>query len=376
MAAAAAGGARGALPGPAIASGPCAGRAPAAWLRRDAQRRNWRVARPAVRAFRRWPAVLHPGRIAGRRRKPGRASGDDDPCGDVGGGARRRRHRRGLAAPVGRHRERGGPAGGSGGGIRARRGAAQRRRAATPSGSKHDRHGVDCRRGRAGARRATCAGTRGPARHRHRRHGGAGATGRLGGDAARRRACRWCTWPTRAMSAQLVASGIARACDATRTTAPGRHRRARWQAVELSLQGDGRPHRHRCHRQRAVAEHHASWLAQGIHVVTACKLGPGHLAGALARDSRGVHRAAARITATAPPSAPACRCCAPSASCRPAATASMRSPACCRVRWRGCATTTTACARSPASCARRATPATPNPIRARTCPARTCAASC
>ena len=32
--------------------------------------------------LRRRPAVLHPGRIAGRRGKPGRASGDDDPRGD------------------------------------------------------------------------------------------------------------------------------------------------------------------------------------------------------------------------------------------------------------------------------------------------------
>ena len=38
---------------------------------------------PAVRAFLDGLAVLHPGRVAGRRGKPRRASGDDDSRGDV-----------------------------------------------------------------------------------------------------------------------------------------------------------------------------------------------------------------------------------------------------------------------------------------------------
>ena len=99
-------GAHAALPGPRLASGPCAGRAPAARLRRDAEpgtrRRRSRGAR-----IRRWSRLFHPGRIARRRGKPDRASGDHDPRRDDRRSARGRRHRRRSAAAVGRHRTRG-----------------------------------------------------------------------------------------------------------------------------------------------------------------------------------------------------------------------------------------------------------------------------
>ncbi len=49
--------------------------------------------------------------------------------------------------------------------------------------------------------------------------------------------------------------------------------------VADALTGSGRPHGHRividATASEAVADHHARWLAQGIHVVTACKLGLG-----------------------------------------------------------------------------------------------------
>jgi cystathionine gamma-synthase len=73
-------------------------------------RSNWRTARVMIRMRRCVPSsmacAVSPGRIAGRRRKPDRASGHHDPCGDDRRSACRRRHQRRPAAPVGRHRGR------------------------------------------------------------------------------------------------------------------------------------------------------------------------------------------------------------------------------------------------------------------------------
>src|SRR5690606_5969542 len=124
-AAGAPGGGAGALPGTGIAPRPCPGRAPAGRLRRDAVAGARGRHRSGAR-LRRRPAVLHPGRVAGRRREPGRAPGLDDPRGDDARGPRRGRHPGRAAAAVGRHRGPGRPAGGPRRGARA--GRAGRRR--------------------------------------------------------------------------------------------------------------------------------------------------------------------------------------------------------------------------------------------------------
>ena len=81
----------------------------------------------------------------------------------------------------------------------------------------------------------------------------------------------------------------------------------------------------------SVAADHAHWLAQGIHVVTANKLGNGT---ALNR-ARGIGAAGWRAMhgmAMPPRWAPACRCCAASARWWPAAITCMPSRACCPAR--------------------------------------------
>src|SRR5690606_1743355 len=111
-----------------------------------------------------------------------------------------------------------------------------------------------------------------------------------------------------------------------------------------------------------VAGWHPEWLARGIHVVTANKLGAG---GDLTR--------AQAIVDAQREGGRGGGCCVGGWR---GAPASMPSRAGSRARWAGCSRASTTPARSPTWCARRAMPATPSPIRAWTCRARTCAASC
>src|SRR5690606_30451855 len=221
------GGARAALARTVVASGARGGGAAAGRLRRDAVAgaggRGGRGARVPGRA-----PVLHAGRIAWRRRKPGRASGDHDPCRDGAGSARRGGHRRRPAAPVRRHRARGRP------------GRRHRRRARASGG-----RGDDCRGGRPMTARLALLGTG---------NVGSAVLGQL-----RRLGDRFelvHVANTRRASGDFDAAGIV--IDATAS--------------------------------EAVAERHAEWLARGVHVVTACKLGQG---GPL-RRWRAIRDAAAR----------------------------------------------------------------------------------
>ena len=81
-------------------------------------------------------------------------------------------------------------------------------------------------------------------------------------------------------------------------------------AVEAALRGDGTRIVIDATASEVVAERHAHWLARGIHVVTACKIGQGTSLVALARDPRAARDRRRAATATARPSAPDCRCCA------------------------------------------------------------------
>src|SRR5690606_23717523 len=121
------GGGEGPLSGPGHAPGARAGRAPAIRFRRHAQFRVEGRGRGGARV-RRCAALVHPGRVAGRGGEPGRTPGNDDPCGDEPAGARPGRHFRWPAAPVHRHRGRCRPAGGSHRRVGRRRAHARRRR--------------------------------------------------------------------------------------------------------------------------------------------------------------------------------------------------------------------------------------------------------
>ena len=361
-------------PGLAVASRPRAGRAPAARFRRDAQLRAATAARPRSRAFVDGLRMLHAGRIARRRRKPDRASGDDDPRGDGAGGARAppasptaccacrsasRRcedlQRRPAAA------------------IRAgRRAGADAQTSQTPSGSRHER----------GARRG--APTALPAAQRRQRGLALLGTGTVG--SARAAAARAMAGHAAGRAPALVHAANSR----TPSAEPCRHGRGRTPArrciahgarratIAGLLRGAGCAARGMrividATASDAVAARHAEWLAQGIHVVTASKLGQGASLARWRAIRAALRAAAARVTATAPPSVRACRCCVRSASCsaggdRIHAIAGVLSGS---LAW--------LCnhydGMRPFSgfCARRAQPATPSPIRARTCPARTCA---
>ena len=343
------GGARGALPGPGVASGPCAGRAPAAAASARCSSVELDGGEAGGARLPRWPALLHAGRIAGRRRKPGRASGDDDARGDVAGSARGGRHRRRPAAPVGRHRACGRPAWPTS----PPRWRAPRRCAATPRGDTTRRRRMSrgalpsravapCARRAAAPRASRCSA---PARSAARcwRASRAGRARRWA------TACAWCTWPTRARAVS-DRFGLRAADSCCMRLAAGAAARARCEASTAALRRRRRAHRHRRHRQRSRRRAARALARAGHPRRHRVQARAGHVAGALARDPRRRRATAARSTATAPPSARACRCCARCANCRPAATASMRSPACCRVRWRGCSTTTTACGRSPRWC--------------------------
>ena len=83
--------------------------------------------RAGGRGVPRRPRLFHAGRIARRRREPGRASGIDDACGHGRIGAPCGGASRWTAAPVGGYRGVRGPARGSGGGAAARRELRRRR---------------------------------------------------------------------------------------------------------------------------------------------------------------------------------------------------------------------------------------------------------
>ncbi len=94
----------------AVASGPRTCATSATWIRRDAEFRADRRRGGGAR-FRRWIALFQPCRIARRRGKSGRASGDDDARQHGRRRARPRGHWRRIAAPFGRHRSGGRSAG-------------------------------------------------------------------------------------------------------------------------------------------------------------------------------------------------------------------------------------------------------------------------
>ena len=125
-----------------------------------------------------------------------------------------------------------------------------------------------------------------------------------------------------------------------------------------------------------VADRHAEWLARGVHVVTANKLGSGGASHPCPRHRRrgaGIgctlwrqrHGRRGAAAVAQPARAGGRWRPHPSRGRRAVRIAGMAVQP---LRWR--------CARFPGSCARRARPDTPNRIHASTCPARTCAASC
>ena len=79
--------------------------------------------------------------------------------------------------------------------------------------------------------------------------------------------------------------------------------RSSLEAVEAALGGEGARIVIDATASEAVAERHAHWLAQGIHVATACKIGQGTSLSRW-RAIRAAAAPAASATATAPPSAP------------------------------------------------------------------------
>ena len=220
--------------------------------------------------LRRWPALLHPGRIARRRGKPDRAPGDDDPRGDDARGARRSRHLRRPAAAVGRHRGAGGPAGRSGRRAGARavrdrgRGAAAGRRMNVALGS------IALSPARPKTPRAVQAAPRLALL----------GTGHVGAAfVARCQALRARGVPVPAFAwlsnSRALADGDETPADALRRlrAAPVREGAwAPWVEAESLRRGDIVVD---ATASDSVAGWHSEWLARGIHVVTANKLGNG-----------------------------------------------------------------------------------------------------
>src|SRR5690606_27124296 len=217
-------------------------------------------------------------------RKPGRAPGDHDPCGDVARGARPGRDRRRAAAPVGGHRGRWGPAGRPGSGT----GRGQRGSAAT---------------GRAGQRVSSVAGLhRRPVRARAvatppRRLAllGTGAVGgafleryRLLGE--RGLGLPPIAWLANSRTVLRAGVDLEAALLLARAAPPRQGELQGWAEAEALREGDVLVD---ATASELVANWHPEWLDRGVNVVTANKLGHG---GLLAR-SQAIGEAQARTGA-------------------------------------------------------------------------------
>src|SRR5690606_24802899 len=257
------GGGQGALSGPGFASGACAGIAPAERLRRDAVAgtRRWRRGGPRLR---RRAAALHPGRIPGRRGKPGRAPGLDDACGDDGRGARGCGDSRRIAAAVGRHRGLRRPAGGprrgaragtcrSDGHLRCRPAAGGRMSTVTPI-----RPATPARSGRVALLGTGVVGSAVVARYRQLLERGVALP-----------AFAWLSNSrVQVKAGDSLDGAIAQARSAPRATVAG----PPWAEGESRVRGDIVID---ATASDTVAGWHPEWLLRGIHVVTANKLGNG-----------------------------------------------------------------------------------------------------
>src|SRR5690606_33060110 len=278
------GGGEGLLSGPGLASGPCRRGTPAVRFRRDAQLRAARR-RAGGACLRRQPALVHPGRIARRRGKPGRASGVHDPCGDDAGGARQGRHLRRTAAPVDRHRgqrrpgrRRGGRAGrGRGGGAAAGRTGAGVSAVAGPGLRAAGRRPVA-----PPARRLALLGTGAV---------GSAFVARYHLLQARGLALPPVLWLANSRTV-LKAGRDLDAAPALAASAPLRAGELQgWAEAEALREGDVLVD---ATASELVANWHPEWLARGVNVVTANKLGHG---GLLAR-SQAICEAQARSGAS------------------------------------------------------------------------------